>query len=138
MTAVATKQPMGQKGRRYIQMKALDMKRAEILQALFGLGPDADQKAINKADQQMWRWRQHPQYDDLFEDEIRKILREAGSEAVKVLVSQMQLTDQPWLQNKAANDVMNHRKQAIYGEDEKQITVKVEGMPELGIPDRDE
>lgn len=132
------KQPLGQKARRYIQMKAQDCSQAEIMQEIFGLGPDADPKEENKARQQCWRWRQHPSFDDLFEQEIRNILRIAGSEAVKVLVSQMKDKDQPWLQNKAANDVMNHRKQLVYGDDEKQITVKVEGMPELGIPDQGE
>ena len=132
------KQPLGTKARRYIQLKAADHTREEILQELFGLGPDDDPKKKNNADQQMWRWRQHPDYFKLFEAEIEKALREAGSAAVKVLINQMKSTDQPWLQNKAANDVMNHRKQIIYGADEKQITVKVEGMPELGTPDQDE
>lgn len=130
--------PLSKNARLYAQMKANGRTREEILQELFGLGPDADAKEKNKADQQMWRWRTHPDFDSIFEKEIERILRLAGGEAVKVLVGQMKSTDQPWLQNKAANDVMNHRKQIIYGADEKQITVKVEGMPELGTPDQDE
>ena len=132
------RQPLAKKGCLYAQMRAQDKPYEEILQELFGLGPDCDPKEKNKAAQQLWRWRTHPDFDNVFEKELERILRIAGGGAARVLVEQMKDKDQPWLRNKAANDVMNHRKQVIYGENEKQITVKVEGMPELGIPDQGE
>lgn len=39
-----------------------------------------------------------------------------------------------WLANKAANDVLTRFGPAIMGEDDKQIVVQVQGMPELGEP----
>ena len=41
-----------------------------------------------------------------------------------------------WLANKAANDVLNQSKQ-FTGNDENTVVVKVEGMPELGVPDEE-
>jgi hypothetical protein len=130
------KQPMAARGVRYARMKANDASRDEILQEIFGLGPDATDKEKNKADQQMWRWRQHPDYFMHFDAEIERILRASANEAVNVLKGQLRDKSQPWLQNKAANDLMNHRKTALQ-KDENQITVKVEGMPTLGTPDMD-
>lgn len=39
-----------------------------------------------------------------------------------------------WLRNKAANDILNQSK-TLMGNDENTVVVKVEGMPELGVPD---
>ena len=44
-------------------------------------------------------------------------------------------SNQPWLANKAANDVLLQSKQMITGMDDGTVVVKVEGMPELGTPD---
>lgn len=44
--------------------------------------------------------------------------------------------EQPWLANKAANDILQRvPKGMLMDEEENTITVKVEGMPELGVPE---
>ena len=44
--------------------------------------------------------------------------------------------EQPWLANKAANDILQRVPKSMLGEeDENTVVVKVEGMPELGTPD---
>ena len=47
----------------------------------------------------------------------------------------MRVKDQPWLQNKAANDLLNYGKNQIYGDEEKAINVRIEGMPDIGSPE---
>lgn len=44
-------------------------------------------------------------------------------------------SDQPWLANKAANDVLTRGIKLVGLDDENTITVRVEGMPELGEPE---
>ena len=130
--------PLGAKARRYAQMKANDMSRPEILLELFGLDiATADPKAIKAADQQTHRWRVHPQYFEVFDAEIERILRAASSKAVKTLTNQMERNEKGdlWLQNKAANDVLNHRRALMADRQDTAVTIKVEGMPELGTPD---
>ena len=56
------------------------------------------------------------------------------SEALRRIRTQMQKDDQ-WLGNKAANDLLAFGKSRIFGEEDRAVTVKVEGMPELGSPD---
>jgi hypothetical protein len=44
-------------------------------------------------------------------------------------------SEKEWLANKAANDIINHSKGLITGADDNTVVVKLEGMPELGVPD---
>ena len=44
-------------------------------------------------------------------------------------------SNQPWLANKAANDVLLQSKALTTGIDDGTVVVRVEGMPELGTPD---
>ena len=43
-----------------------------------------------------------------------------------------------WLANKAINDYLTRFGPQIMGEDNKEIVVRVEGMPELGTPDAED
>ena len=44
---------------------------------------------------------------------------------------------EPWLANKASNDIMNFSKGKIFGNDENTVTVSIQGMPDIGSPDDD-
>jgi hypothetical protein len=134
--AASRQPPLKGKGVEYAQMYAQDVPHKEILEKLCGIGPDSTDKEKNKAEQQLWRWRHHPDFYSYFNAEIDRILNAAANEAISVIKNQLKDKSQPWLQNKAANDLMNHRKTALQ-KDENQITVKVEGMPTLGTPDMD-
>lgn len=43
-----------------------------------------------------------------------------------------------WLANKAANDVLQRAMPVVMGNEANTVTVKIEGMPELGSPDQEE
>jgi len=45
---------------------------------------------------------------------------------------------EPWLANKAANDVLARGMKLFDGEDANTMTVRIEGMPELGTPETEE
>ena len=56
----------------------------------------------------------------------------------RALVKLAHQIDDPnsWLANKAANDILTQSKRMVTGNDENTVTVKVEGLPELGEPDQ--
>ena len=56
---------------------------------------------------------------------------------VKVIKKQLRNEDQPWLQNKAANDLLNYGKSQIYGDEERTVHVQIDGLPDIGSPDDD-
>jgi hypothetical protein len=118
-------------------MEARGEGRPEILLKVFGVDlQTADEKTIHNADATMSRWRKKAWYEDIWKDEIRRISIAMSSEALRKIKSQIR-DDNGWLANKAANDSLTFAKPLIWGEDEKALTVKIEGMPELGSPDDD-
>lgn len=121
----------------FVRMEARGEGRPEILLEVFGVDlQTADEKTIHNADATMSRWRKKSWYEDIWKDEIRRISIAMSSEALKKIKAQIR-DDNGWLANKAANDSLTFAKPLIWGEDEKALTVKIEGMPELGSPDDD-
>jgi len=133
------KQPLSSDQERFVRMSAQGKSRAEILQAVFGIDIEtASENTIHAADNKMSRWRKHPDFESTWKDEVRQILYGCTAEAVQVIKGQLRSGDLPWLQNKAANDLLNYGKSQIYGDEEKAVHVKIEGMPDLGTPDQEE
>jgi len=124
---------------KFIRMKAQGRSRPEILKEVFNLDMEtASEKQVRNADNRMSAWKKHPEYERVWKDEIRGVLFGFTGDAVQVIGGQLNRSDLPWLQNKAANDILNYGKQQIFGNDENEVTIKIEGMPELGCPDQDE
>jgi len=131
-------QEMSMKQEKFIRMKAQGKSRAEILKEIFGLDMEtASEREIRNADNRMCDWKKHPEYERVWKSEIRDVLFGFTGEAVQVIGGQLNKTELPWLQNKAANDILNYGKHQIFGNEENEVTVRIEGMPELGTPDSD-
>lgn len=130
-TKATTKQDL------FVRLEAQGAGRPEILRQVFGLDPEtSDPRLVNNADVQMYRWRRKPWYDDIWKDEIRRISIAMSSEALKKIKSQIR-DDNGWLANKAANDSLTFAKPLIWGEDEKAVNIRIEGMPDIGSPEDD-
>ena len=129
------RQPLTADQERFIRMSAQGKGRQEILKAIFGLdietSPDNE---IHNADNKMSRWRKLPEFEQIWKDEVRQILYGCTAEAVQVIKGQLR-SDQGWLQNKAANDLLNYGKGQIYGDEERTVHVQIEGLPDIGSPD---
>lgn len=121
----------------FVRMEARAEGRPAILKEVFGLevGVSAE-NLIKNADMQMSRWRRKPWYDEIWKDEVRRISIAMSSEALKKIKAQIR-DDNGWLANKAANDSLTFAKPLIWGEDEKAVNIRIEGMPEIGSPDDD-
>lgn len=76
--------------------------------------------------------------DEKFQEYYRSLVNEWSvhhvGRALKKLSEQID-SNQPWLANKAANDVLTQSKLMLTGTDDGTVVVRVEGMPELGTPD---
>jgi len=119
----------------FIRMSAQGRSRPEIMKAVFDIDVEtAPYNVTNAADQKMTRWRKRPEFDAIWKDEVKNILYGCTAEAIQVIKGQLR-DDIPWLKNKAANDLLNYGKQQIYGDEEKAVHVKIEGMPDIGSPD---
>jgi hypothetical protein len=133
------KQPMTAQQEKFIRMSAQGCSRPEILKAVFDLDiGTSPENEIHNADCKMTRWRKLPEFESTWKDEVKQILYGCTAEAVQVIKSQLRSGDLPWLQNKAANDLLNYGKTQIYGDEDKAVHVKIEGLPDIGTPDAEE
>ena len=131
------KQPLNADQERFIRMSAQGKSRAEILKAIFNLDIESSpDNEIHNADNKMSRWRKLPEFESIWKDEVKQILYGCTAEAVQVIKGQLR-SDQGWLQNKAANDLLNYGKGQIYGDEERTLHVQIEGLPDIGSPDDD-
>lgn len=119
-----------------IRARAQGCTNVEIIEKLFGIKKGDDPKYHN-AEQQICKWMKHPDVTRIWKEELRKSSLPLMSEALILLRKQMRTKQKgaAWLRNKAANDVLNFVKNQISAEEERSITVQVQGMPEIGTPD---
>ena len=131
------KQPLTAQQELFIRLSAQGKTRPEILKEVFGVDSSGMTKdELGKYDMKMSRWRKLPEFESIWKDEVKTILLGCTSEAIQTIRKQMREKDD-WLQNKAANDLLNYGKSQIYGEEERAVHVKIEGMPEIGSPDEE-
>ncbi len=91
-------------------------------------------KQITAAKQKLRRLRRDEKFQEYYRTLVTEwSIRHVGR-AYDRLAAQID-SNQPWLANKAANDVIQHSKQMLTGMDDGTMVIKVEGMPELGVPD---
>ena len=129
------RQPLTADQERFIRMSAQGKSRKEILKAVFNLDiATASDSDVHSADCKMTRWRKLPEFESIWKDEVKQILYGCTAEAVQVIKGQLR-SDQGWLQNKAANDLLNYGKTQIYGDEERTVHVQIEGLPDIGSPD---
>jgi len=119
------------------RMEANGASRAEKIKELFGVDIEtADPRKINNCDVTMCRWRKHPLFDQAWKDEARRWDYEDYRLAREVFRSGMkQQQEQPWLAMNSAVNAINQAGKRLFHDEDTAVTVRIEGMPELGSPD---
>ena len=119
-------------------MEANDATRAEKMKELFGIDmATATPREINNADATMSRWRRHPAYDIAWKEEQSTWDFRDYAKARRVLREGMKQDRDPWLAMNSAVNTLSTTTKRIFHDEESEVTVKIEGMPEIGSPDDD-
>jgi hypothetical protein len=122
----------------FIRMEARGEDHEDILHQIFGITPESTKDERHAAQEMMHRWRHRPDAKAIWDDEIRQVIQRCIPRAVQRISKQID-SKEGWLANKAANDVVNLAKTtSVFQGDDKALTVKIEGMPDIGSPDDDE
>lgn len=95
-----------------------------------------DPKRAKRAKGEITKMMKDPDFKEIYRQEMLSLAAPKYSRAMHKLEEQLD-SNQPWLVNKAANDLINQYKAYVVGDDDKSLTIKVEGMPDLGTPDGD-
>lgn len=99
-------------------------------------GVSLDRQKQRKYREKLVAWRRSEKVQAAYKALLLEGMMPAIAQAAQKLVEQIR-DPQGWLANKAANDVLTRFMPQLFHEDSSTITVKVEGMPELGVPDND-
>ena len=104
----------------------------EIVKAIW---PDkTEPKQIHAAKSRLRNLRKSEKFQEYYRSIITEWSVHYVGKALNKLAEQID-SDQAWLANKAANDVITQSKSVITGVDDNSVVIKVEGMPELGVPE---
>lgn len=122
---------------RVVRMEANGYTTPEIILAVWGLKEADDPKTYHNYECKMSRLRKHPAYLDTWKDEISKVSVKLMNKGLKKIMQQMEAPE-PWLANKAANDGVNFARSRVFAEEDRAVSVRIEGMPDLGTPDESE
>lgn len=117
------------------RMEANMVSREQRMKELFGIDlATASEKDIHNADSAMCRWRKHPLFDQAWKDEVRSQEYADYSEARKVLRQGMRQSD-GWLAMNSAVNVLSNANKRLFHDEDTAVTVKIEGLPDIGSPD---
>lgn len=109
----------------------------QIIQELFYPFEEIDKKKRARGMSKLQKLRKTPAFQEYYKSIVTEWSVHNIGRALTKLSAQIDDSN-GWLANKAANDVLAQAKKFALGEDENTITVKVEGMPELGSPENEE
>ena len=112
----------------------------KVKMIVFKVTEDSPLNERMKAARTLHKWMKDPKFIEGYRALMREFAFSAVGTSIKRLMKQVDIEDDKWgfLSNKAANDLLNRYWAVVMGEDDKQIVVKVEGMPDLGTPDADD
>jgi len=116
----------------FVRMEANGCTGAEIIKALWNIEPD--DPGYHAKECMISRWRKHPLYAETWKDEVQKQCMPMLTMALRKLKKQAS-TDEQWLGNKAANDLLAFAKGRVFAEDERTVNVQITGLPDIGTPD---
>ena len=122
------------------EMLARGWSEDRIKETIWHVNKDSPLGERQKAARKLHAWMEDPKFVEGYRAIVRQIAFPACGAAIQRLLKQVGIEDEKWgfLSNKAANDILTRLWAAVMGDDDKQIVVKVEGMPDLGTPDADD
>lgn len=111
-----------------------------VKQAIFHVNKESSLSERQRAARKLHKWMEDPKFVEGYRAIVRQIAFGACGASIARLVKQVNIDEEKWgfLSNKAANDILTRMWSIVMGDDDRQIVVKVEGMPELGEPDADD
>ena len=117
-------------------MEANSASRADKLKEIFGVDmATATPREINNCDATMSRWRKHPMFDQAWKEEARRWDYEDYILAREVFRKGMKQEKDGWLSMNSAVNAINQAGKRLFHDEDSAISVKIEGLPELGTPD---
>ena len=117
----------------FVRMEANGIPTQEIIMNLFGV--KYGDPEYHACECKLTRWRKHPMYEKVWKDEVRKQDFIDYTYARRILRKSMNNEKDGWLAMQSAVNVLNNSGKRIYADEDSAVTVRIEGMPDIGTPD---
>lgn len=116
--------------------EGMSYKEAAI--AVWKLDPKDPEYAVKlkRCHTKILSWAKEEEFDRCYKELCKQEALPRYSRAMALFDSQMG-NKNPWVAQGAARELANRYGPQIMGEEQNTITVKVEGMPEMGTPDEE-
>ena len=106
----------------------------DVLLICLKTSKSASKEERSKAKRTLHKWMRMPGFAECYRSIVREVALQGFGRATKRIIEQMDDSN-GWLANKAANDVLTRFAPSVMGENEREVVVRVEGMPTLGAPE---
>ena len=119
-----------------VKMDARKASRKEIFKEIFNV--DIEQltrEEQNKYDVMICRWRKRDDYHAEWLKAFKNQWSDILADAVNVVQEGLHDDSLPWRRTQHANLALAYGTKILVGEEERTMTVKVEGLPDIGSPD---
>ena len=124
--------------KRLAVMEANGATRADKCREIFGVDlATATEAEAHRCDCKMSRWRKHPLFDQAWKEEARRWDYEDYILARSVFRKGMKQESDGWLAMNSAVNALNNASKRIFHDEDSAISVKIEGMPDIGSPDQE-
>lgn len=115
-------------------MMAEGTKEDLIIAAVFGVTKEDNSTEFFKKRKLLRNWVKEPAFSELYRETIRAIALPSYGRAFSRIDKQID-DENPWVAQNAARDILNRYNSAVMGDEERDLVIRIEGMPELGVPD---
>lgn len=111
----------------FVQMCGFDIRKEDK-------PTEVSEYKYQKARKVIHQWMKLPGFAECYRAIVREIAMPSYGRALARIDQQIDDSN-PWIAQGAAREVLQRYGPAIMGEDDQTVTVKIEGMPEIGTPD---
>ena len=98
---------------------------------------DPESREYKNARSRLYRLKNNPKFIEYFNSIVTEFRVHGYGKAMHKLTDMID-NDNPWVALQAANTVLAHTERAVINETENTVTVKIEGLPTLGVPPSEE
>lgn len=110
---------------------------ADIILCLWGVTRESDYNAYQKGYRKLKRWLADEGFQRMHATILKESVTPLVGRAVQRIGEQIDHSN-PWVAQGAAREVLSRFGGSVLGDDDKSITIKVEGMPTIGVPGQDD
>lgn len=95
---------------------------------------NTDKSKLNRALNNLRGWRRQPEFQAMYRETLLEMTEPICGRAIKRISEQVD-DENPWIAQNASREVLTRFLPMVMGEDDKTVTIKVEGMPDMGSPE---